>query len=92
MTTIQCPDSHIKLRTAVLSLLLPHTFGLSFVHGQHLPGLAHLDTILRMTAEWEGVQMMTEEASKNSHSPPQLSLEIATNGCESEAFLIYIYI
>ncbi len=44
---------------------------LIIARGQHLLGLAHLDTILRMTAEWECAQMMTGEASKNSHGQSQ---------------------
>ncbi len=46
---------------------------LTIAHGQHLLGLARLDTILRMTAEWECAQMMAEEASENSRGQSQLA-------------------
>lgn len=57
---------------------------LTIAHGQHLLGLAYLDPIFRMTAEWVRAQMMTEKASQNSHGQSAcLALQIATNGCGS---------
>jgi len=46
---------------------------LSLEHVQHLLGLAHLDTIWRMTAMRNCAQLMTEEASENSHGQSQTS-------------------
>lgn len=46
-------------RTVILCFCSP-MLSLTIVHGQHLLGLARLDTILRMTAEWERAQIMTE--------------------------------
>lgn len=58
--------------THLVSLASPRE-SLTIGHGQHLLGRARLDTILRMTAEWERAQMMTEEASKNSRGQSQLA-------------------